>query len=203
MPPSSAAAKPYSKMPDIMLGSRNTTGATIMPATAPIAAARPQPSASIHDTRMPTSRAESGLSAAARMASPSGVKRKNANRVSSTASITPTDPTSCAVKYFVANIESFGNGLGNDFSVCSKIQPDSALKISSRPMNTITLVSTGAFSTGRKIMRCSTSPAVNEIATVARNAAQYDQPLWINAQAMKVLNVAISPCAKLMWCVAW
>ena len=60
-----------------MLGSRNTIGATIMPATAPIAAASPQPSASIEPTRIPTRRAEPGFSAAARIARPSGVKRKN------------------------------------------------------------------------------------------------------------------------------
>ena len=60
-----------------MLGSRNTIGATIMPATAPIAAASPQPSASIQPTRMPTSRHDTGLNAAARIASPSLVWRKN------------------------------------------------------------------------------------------------------------------------------
>ncbi len=47
MPPSSAPAKAYSSTPDIMFGSRNTTGAIIIPATAPIAAASPQPSASM------------------------------------------------------------------------------------------------------------------------------------------------------------
>ena len=54
-----------------------TIGATIMPATAPIAAARPQPSASIQPTRMPTSRADTGLNAAARIARPRLVWRKN------------------------------------------------------------------------------------------------------------------------------
>ena len=44
-----------------MLGSRNTTGAISMPATAPIAAAMPQPSAIIQPTRMPASRAEFGV----------------------------------------------------------------------------------------------------------------------------------------------
>ena len=53
-----------------MLGSRKTTGAISMPAIEPIAAAMPQPSAVIHDTRMPTSRAEAGLAAAARIARP-------------------------------------------------------------------------------------------------------------------------------------
>ena len=61
-----------------MFGSRNTIGATIIPATAPMAAARPHPSASIQPTRMPTSFADAGFCAAARIASPSGVKRKNA-----------------------------------------------------------------------------------------------------------------------------
>ena len=53
-----------------MLGSRNTTGAISMPATEPIAAAMPQPSAVIQPTRMPARRADSGLAAAARIASP-------------------------------------------------------------------------------------------------------------------------------------
>ena len=60
-----------------MLGSRNTTGAISMPATEPIAAAMPQPSAVIQPTRMPASRADSGLAAAARIASPMRVWRKN------------------------------------------------------------------------------------------------------------------------------
>ena len=60
-----------------MFGSRYTIGATIIPATAPTAAARPQPSASIQPTRMPTRRLETGFCAAARIARPSGVKRKN------------------------------------------------------------------------------------------------------------------------------
>ena len=60
-----------------MLGSRNTTGATIMPATAPTVAARPQPMASIQPTRIPHRRLETGFCAAARIASPSVVNRKN------------------------------------------------------------------------------------------------------------------------------
>ncbi len=55
----------------------------MQPATAPTAAASPQPSASIQSTLMPASRADVGFCAAARMARPSGVKRKKANRASS------------------------------------------------------------------------------------------------------------------------
>ena len=60
-----------------MLGSRKTIGAISMPATAPIAADMPQPSAIIQPTRMPTSRADSGFAAAARIASPRREPRKN------------------------------------------------------------------------------------------------------------------------------
>jgi hypothetical protein len=77
MPPSKAPAKAYSKIPAIMFGSRKTTGATMHPATDPIAAASPQPSASIQPTRTPTNRDDTGLSAAARMARPRLVCRKN------------------------------------------------------------------------------------------------------------------------------
>src|SRR5207248_10280120 len=103
MPPSSAAANAYSRMPDIMFGSRNTAGATIMPATAPIAPASPQPSASIQPTRMPTSRLDTGFCAAARIASPSGVKRKNTNSSASTTMVTPIDPSSGDDTYELPN----------------------------------------------------------------------------------------------------
>ncbi len=67
----------------------------MMPATAPTEAARPQPSASIQSTRTPTRRAICGFCAAARMASPSGVKRKKANSRPSTIRVTSTTPSWC------------------------------------------------------------------------------------------------------------
>ena len=69
-----------------------------MPAMATMAAANPQPAASIHDTRMPTRRAESGFCAAARIANPIGVKRKNEYSAASTTIITRNVPSSCAEK---------------------------------------------------------------------------------------------------------
>ena len=60
-----------------MFGSRNTTGAIRMPATAPIAEAMPQPSAIIHEVLTPTRRADSGNAAAARIARPILVNWKN------------------------------------------------------------------------------------------------------------------------------
>ena len=68
-------------------------GATIMPATAPMAAAKPQPRPNIQLTRMPTSLAESGFCAAARMAKPTLVKRKNAKSANSTTKSTPAEPS--------------------------------------------------------------------------------------------------------------
>jgi hypothetical protein len=63
-----------------------------------MAAASPQPSASIQSTRMPTSRAEAGFCAAARMARPSGVRRKNANSPTSSTIVTKIMPTWCGPK---------------------------------------------------------------------------------------------------------
>ena len=60
-----------------MFGSSPTVGAVSIPATAPSSAARPQPSASIHVTRTPTSRASSGFTAAARSARPTFVNWKS------------------------------------------------------------------------------------------------------------------------------
>ena len=100
-----------------MFGSRKTVGATIIPAIAPIAAARPQPSASIQPTRMPTSRLETGFCAAARIARPSGVKRKKTNSSSRTTSVIAIEPSSCDETYELPNSGSAGNGLGNGLIV--------------------------------------------------------------------------------------
>ena len=87
-----------------------------MPATAPNTAARPQPSASIQPTRMPTSRLDTGFCAAARIARPSGVKRKKRKSSSSTTSVTPICAELVRAEDDAAEGSgSFGNGLGNGF----------------------------------------------------------------------------------------
>ena len=88
-----------------------------MPAPEPIAAARPQPTASIQLTRMPTSRAESGFCAAARIARPIGVNLKKANSASNTHSITRAEPISWAENQAVASGPFCSNGLGKDLMV--------------------------------------------------------------------------------------
>src|SRR6266536_3126907 len=55
-PPRVAAAKAYTSTPPIRLTSRNSRGATRMPAVAPTVAASPQPSISMRPTRMPAGR---------------------------------------------------------------------------------------------------------------------------------------------------
>ena len=57
-----------------MFGSSRSAGAAMIPETAPTADASPHPSASIQLTRMPSSRLASGWCAAARIASPIGVR---------------------------------------------------------------------------------------------------------------------------------
>ena len=94
-----------------MLGSRNRTGATIIPAVAPIAAAKPQPIASMRPTRIPQSRAETGFCAAARMAKPVEVKRKKTNKRTSMISVTAMTPRSRVVISAPSNGRS-GKGLG-------------------------------------------------------------------------------------------
>ena len=47
-------------------------------------------------------------------------------------------------------------------------------------------------------MRSIATPPVKAIASTMGNAVQNDRPWFISDQEMNVVNVAISPCAKLM-----
>jgi hypothetical protein len=69
----------------------------MMPAVAPMAAASPHPIASISPTRIPHSRADAGFCAAARIANPVEVKRKNRNSSRSMISVTAITPRSRVV----------------------------------------------------------------------------------------------------------
>ena len=94
-PPRIAPANAKIRTACIMLGERKFVGALIIPLTAPSTAAKPHPSASSQDVRTPSSRAAPGLTAPARIASPSFVKRKNSQSTSTQASVTPNVPVSC------------------------------------------------------------------------------------------------------------
>ena len=75
--------------------------------------------------------------------------------------------------------------------------------IANSAMKPTTWLSTGAPSSGLNTMRSISTPAMNEMPMVRKNAIQYGKPHWINCQAMKVENIAISPCAKFRWSIAW
>src|SRR5918995_2033030 len=185
-------------MISIMLGSRNTVGAAIIPATAPSTAAKPQPIASIQPTRTPSNRLAAGLTADERIASPIVVKRKNVQSTSTVTRQTPSVPMSCTdiVTPPTSNVR-FGNGLSNVLVSPPQIQPTSPLIAIRSPIVTITITISGRCSTGRITMRSTATPPKNAKASVSANAGQYERPLFISDQATNVVNVAISPCEKL------
>ena len=182
-----------------MFGSRKTTGAIIIPATAPSTVAKPQPNASIQPTRTPASRDESGLTAAARSASPSFVKRKNSPSMRTSANETTTMPMSCTlIGTPPTSIVRVENGPLNCLLPPPQIRFISPFRSSASPSVTITIVITGAFSTGRISTRSIVTPPANAIASTIGNAAQKERPWFVSDQATNVVKVAISPCAKLI-----
>src|SRR5436190_18349837 len=186
-----------------MFGSRNVVGAAIIPATAPRTAASPQPSASIQPTRTPSSRLAPGFTADARIASPSVVNRKNSQSTSTVARQTQNVPMSCTeIVTPATSTVLFGNGLSKALTSAPQIQPVRPLIAISSPIVTITIAISGRFSTGRVTTRSIAIPPENAINSVSANAGQYDMPWSISDHAMYVVNVAISPCAKLTTSVA-
>ena len=70
-------------------------------------------------------------------------------------------------------------------------------------MKTTTWLKTGAFDSGRKNDALDRHAGDERNAMVTPNATQNGTPHCISCQAMKVENIAISPCAKLMCSIAW
>ena len=105
-----------------------------------------------------------------------------------------------------ASIVRVENALGKRFVSAPQIHAASPKSAMPRPSVTMTIVSTGAPSTGRMTSRSSAMPPANEMASVRVKPTQrwYPGPLGsaISHQAMNVENIAISPCAKLMTPVA-
>src|SRR5262249_45042305 len=178
-------------------------GAAISPATAPSAAASPQPSAIVQVTRIPVSRLDSGFRAAARIARPTFVNRKNSHSSRTASSETPMIPRSEIEKatpaIWIGRVE---NALGIDFTSGDQIQNAAPLKTKNSPIVTIAIVRTGLRSTGRITARSSAIPPADETATVSAHAPQYGQRCGGGVHAMNVENIASSPWAKLMTPVA-
>src|SRR3954463_13536257 len=198
-PPRTAAANAYRRITCIMFGPSDSIGAISSPAIAPTTAASPQPSANIHPTRTPTRRDDAALSAEARSASPTFVNRKNkASRTTSTASM-PIIPMywtlMCAPANLIVRVEKPPSKVRSPPPQMTLIRPFST---SARPSVTITDVTTGPRSKGRITVRSIAIPPTNAIAMTIGNASQNVSPWFINDHAMNVVNVAISPWAKLI-----
>ncbi len=170
----------------IRFGSRNTLGAASIPATAPSAAASPQPKESIQVTRTPTSRASAGFTAAARIARPSFVYWNSAQRSATIASTTAIVPMSAVVIATPAiSVVPAGNGLSTARTSPPQIQVTRPLIMIRRPIVTITTRSTEPFSFGRITVWCTAAPPRNETPSVNTNAGQYPQPWLVDkVQAM-------------------
>ena len=85
--------------------------------------------------------------------------------------------------------------------VWPQMLPASELKMVSSPMNTTTMESTGALCSGRKTTRSMPTPSTKETSTTAGRAIKNGTFHSSSCQHMKALNMASSPCAKLMWSV--
>ena len=70
-----------------------------------------------------------------------------------------------------------------------------------RPTVTITTAITECW-TGRMTTTWMTTPSTNAIASVKKNASQYETPQSMSWYAMYVVAIAISPWAKLITSVA-
>ena len=85
----------------------------------------------------------------------------------------------------------------------SQMNPARLLRMLKRAIKATTWERIGAAWIGRNSTRSITTPARNESATESTKATQNGSPHAISCQAIKVENIAISPCAKLRWSIAW
>ena len=128
-------------------GSRKRLGAASIPEIAPSTAARPQPSASIHVTRTPSSRASGGIDAAARIASPSFVYWNIAHSTTTVASTTPIVPMSWIEIATPRDVDRAGRerALHGAHLAPTRSSVARPLSASRRPMVTITTRQLGAL----------------------------------------------------------
>ncbi len=95
------------------------------------------------------------------------------------------------------------NGLGKVLIVKSQISPAELLRIENSAIKATSWLRIGALWIGRNRTRSIATPPTNDNPTAAAKAPQYGTPHCIICQARKVENIAISPCAKLRWSIAW
>ena len=198
-PPSTAAAKAKMRMGISVPVVRPESCATKTPATAPTAADSPHPMDSICPTGMPTSRLAVRFWAVARMARPSRVRwnRRNMSTIMMTATTRmPTlswpMQTSPAHSGAPLKTEKGPNPLGR----APHLHKAKLLNTVNSPSVTITALRTGASSTRRRMSRSRMAPSAAATSSARKNAGQ-KSILVMKLQAMNVVNIAISPWAKL------
>ncbi len=132
------------------------------------------------------------------------MKRKKAPSTTTQPIVTPNVPTSCFAMWTPPITQDVvGNGLGKNLISGDQIHAASPFRITSRAMVAITTVSTLARSSGRITTRWMPKPPTNAMPSVRANAHQYEMSRCsIKAHAMYVVNIAISPWAKLITSVA-
>jgi hypothetical protein len=92
----------------------------------------------------------------------------------------------------------FGKPPGKLRSPPPQMTEERPFSSSASPSVTMTTVRTDACSIGRMSTRSSATPPANAITRTIGNAAQNESPRFMSDHAMNVVNVAISPWAKLM-----
>ena len=151
---------------------------------------------------MPTSRADSGSVAAARIARPMRVKRKKKYSSPSRISVTTNMPAWWSLISWLPRNGAEPNGEGNDLIEKSQIRPALELMIENSAMKPAICTRIEAVASGRNSARSIAMPPMNEMTTESAKATQYGTPHSRSCQAMKVENIAISPCAKFRWSIA-
>ena len=86
--------------------------------------------------------------------------------------VTPMEPSSCDEMKNKPNGGSLGKGDGKALMVYVKTQPAMLFRMTNRPMKTTTMFSTGAFSTGRMMMRWIKTPKLKDSKMVQTKASQ-------------------------------
>ncbi len=97
---------------------------------------------------MPTSRADSGSAAAARIARPTRVNWKKKYSATSSSSVTPIMPAWWVEISWLPRNGEEPNGVGNGLMVKSQMKPATLLMIANSAMKPTTWVSTGALASG-------------------------------------------------------
>ena len=124
-------------------------------------------------TRTPTSRASSGFTAAALIASPTFVNWKSAHKRRTIPNATAIVPMSCAETTTppMSNV-SVPNGLCSACGSPPHCQTTNPLMAMRSPIVTMTIRRTLPRSTGRMTTRCVATPPANDSTSVATNAGQ-------------------------------